>query len=130
MDIVTAANALDGSEYRKEGSRELFAEMKAAGLVAAFGASDDLLEFRGAIDDEVGAYEGVEVRISNGDLVKNECRDSDCPNFNPHPPGSFEVKAEWDADGYSWKLSTDTPCHYFEVVEDGEKYCRGIVFKI
>lgn len=130
IDIVAAANALDGNEYREEGTCELFAHMKESGLVAAFGASDDLLEFRGAIDDEVGAYEGTEVRISNGQLVQNTCDNEECPNFNSHPPGSFLVKAEWAVDDYSWKITTDTPCHYFEVLEDGEKYCRGIVFKV
>lgn len=41
-----AAEQLNGNEYRKEGSPTLFAAMKAAGLVAVYGASDDLMEMK------------------------------------------------------------------------------------
>ncbi len=54
MDAASAAAKLDGKQYGDEGSSTLFAEMKEHGLVAVFGASDDLMEFRGAVYDEVG----------------------------------------------------------------------------
>jgi len=72
MDTKEAAAQLDGSQYGQEGSRELFAAMKAAGLVAVFGASDDLVEFRGAIDDEVGAYGGTTIPLTSDGLLVNE----------------------------------------------------------
>ena len=32
--------------------------------------------------------------------------------------------------GYTWIYKTDIPHETFEIVEDGEPYCRGIVFNI
>lgn len=56
--VKAFADAMNGREYRNEGSDALFAQMKRDGIVAVFGASDDLMEFRGAIYDEVGCYDG------------------------------------------------------------------------
>jgi len=81
MSVKQAAQSLDGSEYGREGSRELFAVMKAAGLVAVFGASDDLMEFRGAINDEVGAYDGGTAYLTSDGLLVNECDNDACPYF-------------------------------------------------
>lgn len=52
------AAMLNGREYRNEITREEAAEAKAAGLVVVYGASDDLMEFEGAIRDELGCYDG------------------------------------------------------------------------
>jgi hypothetical protein len=60
-----AAAELDANQYGNEGSKDLFARMKAAGLVAVFGASDDLMEFRGAIYDEAGCYDGGTVYVNS-----------------------------------------------------------------
>jgi hypothetical protein len=67
MDAKALAALLTGREYRQEITRAEEADAKAAGLVVAFGASDDLLEFRGAIDDEVGCYDGPEAPIARPD---------------------------------------------------------------
>lgn len=71
MEPIEVANQLNGCQYREEGNRELFKAMEEAGLVAVFGASDDLVEFRGAINDEVGAYEGAEIAVTSAGLPQN-----------------------------------------------------------
>jgi hypothetical protein len=137
-DTITmeeAAAALDGSEYGEEGSKELFARMKAAGLVAAFGASDDLLELRGAIYDEVGAYDGGKAPLDDRGLLKNECSADDCPHFERAVEAAPYVEALWcptGDDGPSWliRMSDDRPTETFKVMEDGEVYCIGIVFPL
>lgn len=58
MTAAELAALLNGREYRKEMSRDEEQVAKAAGLVVVFGASDDLMELRGAISDEVGCYDG------------------------------------------------------------------------
>lgn len=125
-----AAAALDGSEYRKEGSKELFAAMKADGLVAVFGASDDLMELRGAIDDEVGAYGGGTAYLTASGLLTNYCDNDECPHFERAKKDAATVKAVWAPEGenLSWLYRTALPHATFQVNEDGEPYCRGIVF--
>lgn len=137
-DTITmeeAAAALDGNEYAREGSDELFARMKAAGLVAAFGASDDLLEMRGAIHDEVGAYDGGKAHLGPDGLLTNECSNCDCPHFEKALEGAPYVEALWcptGDDGPSWmiRMPDSRPTETFKIMEDGEIYCIGIVFPL
>lgn len=121
MTPQEAAKKLDGSQYREEGSRELFAAMKAAGLVAVFGASDDLVEFRGAIDDELGAYGGTTVYLAADGSLINDCVGR---------PKGKAIEAKWDDGGYSWRYETAIPCERFVVREDDDLYCEGIVFAL
>ena len=78
------AEYLHGREYRSELTRGLAAAAKAAGLVVIYGASDDLLVFEGAIDDEVGACRGTTVYIiANGEVSATPA------------PGAVRINAEW-----------------------------------
>lgn len=123
------AKLLDGSEYGNEGSRDLWHEMSAAGMVAVFGASDDLMEFRGAIDDELSAYDGTTALLTTNGLFK-PCGD-DCEHSRIAQREAVEIDALWCAeDGVSWTYETDIPHATFNVLEDGETYCRGIVFAL
>jgi hypothetical protein len=121
MEKEEAAAALHGNQYAREGSRELFAAMKEAGLVAVFGASDDLTEFRGAIHDETGAYNSAEHRLTRKGLLTSKCDGGeDCPYFrdiidNVKP----QVTAHWCPEGQqlSWLIETHLPHAAFEIVE-------------
>lgn len=120
MTPIEAAKRLDGGEYGKEGSKELFAEMKAAGLVAVFGASDDLMEFEGAIYEEFGAFEGRTAYVTgHGRASEKRLRDS------------ASIKAIGCAkDEPCWTFKTNIPHETFLISEDGEPFCRGIVFSL
>jgi hypothetical protein len=122
------AARLNGCQYGEEGSRELWAEMKAAGLVAVFGASDDLMEFRGAFTDEVGAYNGTTVFVTPTGLL--EACDSECLHFRAGARLAIGLSAVWDSDGYSWTYKTAIPHATFDVMEGDGPYCRGIVFAL
>lgn len=130
MTKEEAAARLDGNKYRNEGSRALFAEMKAVGLVAVYGASDDLMEFRGAVHDEVGCYDGGETTFTAAGLLANKCSNDKCPYHAKEKKNAATVKAIWDDGGYSWRYETRIPHAQFTIVEDGESYCRGIVFAL
>lgn len=130
MDIHEAAAQLNGNEYRQEGSRELFKAMKAAGLVAVFGASDDIIEFQGAINDEVGAYGGGVAYVTPKGLLENECDDERCPYHARERQAATPIKAIWDDGGFSWRYQTEIPHAKFVINEDGEPYCEGIVFAL
>lgn len=127
-----AAQRLHGCEYRNEGSHELWAQMKAAGLVAVFGASDDLCEFRGAIHDEVGCCDGGEAYLTPKGLLENECSEGACPyHEREREKAAFiEIVCDDQGEGPFWTYETTIPHATFDVVEDGEVYCRGIVFAL
>lgn len=129
MTAKEAAAMLDGNEYRQEGARLLWDEMKTAGLVAVFGASDDLMEFRGAIDDERDCYGGGLVKITPAGLPISKCGEGeDCPYFKAEVKDAATIEGVWDEDGFSWSYRTAIPHETFIIREDGEPYCRGIVF--
>lgn len=123
------ASKLNGREYGEEITREEEAQAKASGLVVIFGASDDLMEFRGAIDDEIGAYEGTTAFIAPGGLLQNSSCDA-CQYFQKARDEAVKVEAIWDKDGYSWIYKTDIPHATFDILEGDEKYCRGIVLEL
>lgn len=126
-----AAAQLNGSQYGEEGSRELFASMKEAGLVAVFGASDDLMEFRGAIHDELGAWDGGSAYLTSAGLLVNDCDDDECPHFTRAKENAVTIDALWASEGdYSWTFKTAIPHETFEIVEGDEPYCRGLVFAL
>ncbi|MHC3749980.1 hypothetical protein ACYKDZ_13965 [Stutzerimonas stutzeri] len=137
MNKEELASQLNGIEYPAHRSitGNIIEQAKAAGLVILYGASDDLMEFDGAFADEVGCYDGGEALIDkNGVLPEFESASEDedeCAKYFARKPGSKKVEALWCAEpGYSWTYKTDIPHATFEVVEDGEPYCRGIVFSV
>ena len=68
------AEMLNGRQYGDETTPEIERLAKENGLCIAFGASDDLLEFRGSVYDEAGAYNGTVVYLSKKGNVKDESK--------------------------------------------------------
>lgn len=131
MTPTEAAALLDGAQYGKEGSKDLFNALSAAGLVAVFGASDDLMEFRGAIRDEVGCYNGGTAYVTPTGLLQNECDEGErCPYFAKVQERAVPIEAKWDDGGFSWRYETNIPHVKFVIKEDDESYCEGIVFAL
>jgi len=132
------AEKLTGREYTQEITKAEAAEAKAHGLVVVFGASDDLVEFRGAIYDEIGAYGGNICMVDDQgllpdwqSLVDDGAREDDCRSYFQRKGSARPIKALWAAEGdLSWTFRTDIPHATFEIVEDGAPYCRGIVFRL
>lgn len=127
------AALLNGREYRHEMTDQEEAGAKANGLVVVFGASDDLMEFRGAIDDEVGCYDGGNAFILDGNLFgegESDC-ESHCKWFRAALAKAAKIEARWcDEEPYSWTYRTTIPHATFDILEDGEKQCKGIVFDL
>jgi hypothetical protein len=136
MDAKSLADQLTGTEYPMRISEDLARQAKDAGLVIVYGASDDLMEFEGAIYDEIGACDGATVYVDAEGLVPDfESLDKDDKQalkayFNRDGKGK-KIEALWCAEGdYSFIYHTDIPHETFEVTEDGAPYCRGIVFRL
>lgn len=125
------AKQLNGREYMHEmlPHEELFA--KNDNLLVIFGASDDLCEFRGAFNDEAGCYDGGTVFFTNdGILRSHDCGCEYC-GYEEKKRYAYRVNALWcEEDPYSWTFKTKLPHATFDIMEDGEKYCRGIVIDL
>ena len=133
MNAKELASLLDGREY----SRGTIAhaeslQAKAAGLVILIGASDDNMDFYGAIVDQISCYDGGTAYLTSAGLLTNECDDEDCPFFAKLKAQAATIEAVWadDATPYAWHYKSSIPHATFEVLEGSEKYCRGIVFAL
>lgn len=134
-DII--ASKMNGLQYRNMRQPILAPianDARRANCVIVFGMSDDLLEFSGAIEDEIGAYEGTKAYISKGAILEarsDEC--TDCPHYQREKKEAIEIIAEWDKYGFSWYVATPNPKHEtapFIIYDDEEPYCRGIVIDL
>lgn len=127
------AGLLTGREYGREMVKEEEQQAKAAGLIVIFGASDDLMEFRGFVNDEREAPT-IALIDAKGLLPFREDiqHDDDAlKDYFARAPQVRAVDALWTKeDGYSWTYRTDIPHATFEIVEGGEPYCRGIVIDV
>lgn len=131
MQLKEIAEKLSGMEYGTRLDKSLVNEAKSAGIVIVYGASDDLVEFDGAACDEIGCYEGGTAYFNSKGLVYNKCDHDDCPYALEEIKKSVKIEILWCKEGcYSWTYKTEIPHETFEVVEGGEPYCRGIVFKL
>lgn len=130
MNTHELAAKISGRQYRDETTMANEHEAKLNGLVIVFGASDDLMEFRGAINDEIDAWEGATAYFTSAGLLTNECDNESCPHFKRLKERAATIHARWDTDGYSWIYETAIPHATFEILEDDEKYCLGIVFSL
>jgi len=126
------AAKLNGREYRQEITKEEALEAKEGSLLVAFGYSDDGLEFHGAVNDDFSAYNGTTIALrGDGTVPSNKCEDSECPYFLAEVAACPNwIKAEWDKDGYSWVMTSNLPFAAFDIMEDGKKFCRGIVIDV
>lgn len=129
------AARLTGREYGSEITKHEAIDAKAAGLVVVYGASDDLMEFEGAIYDEFGCYGGDTALVdAKGLLDRSQIDDSDdeaIADYVARKKHACTIEAVWsDAGNSCWSYKTDIPHATFEIVEDGEVYCRGLVFAL
>jgi hypothetical protein len=141
MTVKEWAEKISGFEYPADELDNLNKEMAADGIIIAYGVSDDLLAFRGVIYDEVGAYEGVGVRIASRGkgtaFIFDDEENKDTKEFNRKEIAAMQkIKAIWaprndDEEVFaSWLIETEIPHETFDIMEAGELFCRGIVFHV
>lgn len=132
------AAMLDMSEYPTRPSKEVIEFAKANGLVIVYGASDDLIEFEGAIRDEGYVYDGGTVRLDVEGLLPDNADDLDTDEerarYYYRGGKSKTIEALWcdevNGGGFTWAYRTDIAHETFEVMDGDEPYCRGIVFAL
>lgn len=133
------AKCLNGRQYGNETTPHLEAVAKEHNLVIAFGYSDDLQELRGAIHDEFGAYDGTSICVASNGKAFNRRRSQELleslEEIGIDPPTLIKVDAIWcpkneSGEVYSsWLIKVDGGAP-FDIYEDDELYCRGVVFKL
>ena len=132
MEPLQLCDMINGREYASEVTKEVEALAAENGLVIVFGASDDLMEIRGALKDEICCCNGGTTYFFDGDFLQNECPEGDdCPYFAKIIKNAKTVEALWCERGeWAWAYQTDIPHETFKIMDGGEKYCLGIVFKL
>ena len=122
-----AAATIDGREYCEEINADEIARLRESGLVVVYGASDDLIEFRGAWYEE--EYGPKVVHVNERGPLQSRCEEgADCPYFKDTLANARTIEAVFDEEGFTWVYRTDIPHETFVIMEDSDTYCRGIVF--
>ena len=135
IKVKELAEMLSGREVGEEIVMGEERDIKEAGLVVVYGYSDDNVELCGAINDEVGSYNGGTVYLTkNGILEGPACscaEDCECTYFDAARKNAKTIKAIWhDKGNPCWTFETDIPHETFNIYEDGELFCVGIVFNL
>ena len=135
MTAKELAEMLSGRKYGMEITRGEAQRAADAGLVVVYGASDDLMEFDGAIRYEADAYNTGRVYFKNREPVEilpsDFCSYSEYEVQEKSMAGEPYIKAVWHNEGAPcWTFETDIPHETFTIMEDGEPWCIGIVFNV
>lgn len=138
MNAQTVAQALasrlDGRQYTREITAAECLSAQQAGLVIVFGAGDDLLEFRGAILDELcGAIDGTRVYVIGDRVLCQEKFEAEKRVLERHGHNikAIEVEAVWCPQDLnaSWLIKAPNS-HPFNIYDGSELYCQGVIFAI
>ena len=71
MDIKEFVKSISGKEYGyPQFTKEEISTARENGFVIVYGCSDDLMEFRGAIDDEGGCFDGGKVCFNRDEVYQ------------------------------------------------------------
>lgn len=131
------AARLDGIQYPayRTITSDLIQAAKGAGLVIVYGASDDLMEFDGAIRDELGCYNGRVAYVDKAGLLDRDQIDDDdddaIASYVSRKETARTIEALWcEREDCSWTYRTDIPHATFKINEGDELYCIGLVFSV
>lgn len=131
------AQRLDGTDYDIGIPKKAVDAAIENGLVIVYGLSDDLIEFDGAIHDEANVCDGDIVKfdcegvIPQWDTLEKEIEQEVRDYFKRVDNTEVsEILVKESHGKYFWSYDTDIPHATFEILEDGEPHCLGIIFNI
>jgi len=142
MNTKEWAEKLNNIEYPADEIWDMRKELENDGIVVVYGASDDLMELEGAIYDEYEAYDEETYYWFGKSFVSNDkineflnYVDDDFYAFKPLIEPLFEKNSERSyitskpGKDCQFEYETNIPnVEWFDVMEDGELYCKGFVF--
>lgn len=122
LNITEFANTLGVRPKGDEVPYYMACEAQRLGYLIIFGSSDDLVEICGKRSDELDAFRPTTFYVSQHRIYTAD---------ETHPAAARPVHAEYSqptaAQPSLWKFKTDIPHATFDIMEDGELYCRGLV---
>lgn len=125
------AEMLNGRQYLDELTPDMLAQADACSLVIVLGRSDDIIVLKGALSASMGCYRGDDFKLDREGFVVSECSEGGyCPYYKKYVERLPTLTSVWAEGEYSWSYRTDIPHASFDILEDDEKYCRGIVFSL
>lgn len=142
MNAQELALQLNGRQYAEEITAEEVKQAKEAGLIVIHGSSDDLVEFSGAIDDEIGAYRGAqflilkpgdEYPVDEEDETYKKAKRLEAVYIDESSQyKKNKVEARWVPDRIDelqpfFDFLTEIPHSTFNIYDGEELYCIGIV---
>lgn len=111
-------------------------------LVVLYGHSDDLIEVRGAVHDEIDSYGEDKLAL----ILAGEKIDDDEDEMNIDIPGIFRLSEDYGHDDNprlitvrygsventqaDWEFDTDMPHATFMLNKKGKPFCKGIVIDL
>lgn len=130
------ATILNGREYGNEMSIDEEFIARDNELLVCFCSSDDLLIFKGIFNDETGstAYIMSDIKTGGIKLAEDDAtqRLEEIREFTGFRLNLQRIKMvrQWYIDGTEgFCIKTTLPHATFDIMEDGELYCRGIVIE-
>lgn len=128
------AKLLNGREYGHEITENEKQLAKDNSLVVVFGFSDDCIELRGAVDDEVYGFALIDSkgilpsRSSLFDIDSDDdSNDDEILDFLLRKNKAVKLKGTYSS---IWEFTFPKEHFVFEIYEDDELYCKGIVFSL
>lgn len=127
LDIKEFAKSINGREYSySQFTEEELETAKENGFVIVYGASDDLMEFEGAMRNEGYCCEGGNVYFNKNGVID----DNDVTSFDKCIKAIWRGEEDDDGQKIAWTYETEIPHETFMIYDGGEPYCEGIVFSI
>ncbi|NIB43836.1 hypothetical protein HBA55_29810 [Pseudomaricurvus alkylphenolicus] len=134
MNAKQLAEELQRQQYPLALSAERREKIKAAGLIVVMGHSDDVMLLLGAITDEFDCYDGGTALIDSKGLLparENLEEDHELEEYFARKRIAVPLEALWCAEPeHCWTYKTEIPHETFELFDDEEPYCRGLVMDI
>ena len=130
MNIEQFANSLNNRQHLEEITKEEEKFAAKNNWLVVFGYSDDNIELRGAIYEELGAWNGTTIYLLNGELLEYcEC---ECKYYIEAKNKSKIIKANWNdsSEEFCWTIESDVKHYNFEILDGEDKFCKGAVFDI
>ena len=129
-DLATALNGFYYTEFEAK-LKNVQKEAEESGLVIVYGASDDLMELRGALNNEYGCYDGGTFYITRAGVA--ERMDDICGRCDLYKNSlkqAHKLIAKWCKGEWCWGYEIDVPYSTFRIYEGDDNYCEGIVFEL
>ena len=128
-EFAQKLNGTEYSPYRNQFTKEQAEYAKEMGFIIITGASDDLVEFDGAFEDESGCFDGGIITFDeNGTSDDGEEHANELEVYWCGKCGNKEIKTD-----AAWEYRFSEPSvqyETFDIMDDGRLYCRGLVVDI